>query len=196
MRYLSICLLSVMLLCNGCGLFFQKRITNDNLRSSTEARGIAERAATSQISAERIETEAKAGKKSVLKDLRVGSMSEHSAEDNLARYIRIEEDANLIQELARLNEKSSEQIVRINLGTWYTTGWFKIISACVICFILLFLISYITYLMKSWGLLSYVKNINEGIADGVADMINVNKDIDNDDVNDEINRRIRKNKKR
>ena len=187
-------LLLIFLFSSGCGTLFRKRITNDNLRSSTEARGIAERAASAQISAEQIEEEAELGRKSILRDLKSRSISERSAEENVSRYHRIEEDAAIIQELARLNEKGSEKIVQINLGTWYTTGWFKLLIVFFISFIFLFLISYITYLAKSWGVLSYVKTINEGIADGMADMINVNKDIDNDQVNDEINRRIRRKK--
>lgn len=186
--------LSFLLFSSSCTTFFRKKITNDNLLSSTEATGIRERASESRVRAKQIIIEANEGENRVKKDLAEKSMTLSAGEDHAARYNRIELNADQIANKSRLNERSSKKIVRINTGTWYTTVWFKLLIGFIVVFLLLILISYITYIAKSWGVLSYVKNINEGLADGMATMINVNKDIDNDSVHEEINRRIRKNK--
>lgn len=195
MRFFRIILfLSFLLFLNSCTTFFRKKITHDNLLSSTEAIGIKERASESRARAKQIIIEANEGENQIKKDLAEKSITLSAGENHVARYKRIELNANKIATKSRLNEKSSKKIVQINTGTWYTTIWFKFIIGFIVVFLLLILISYITYIAKSWGVLSYVKNINEGLADGMAAMINVNKNIDNDLVHEEINRRIRKNK--
>jgi len=178
----------------GCTTFFGRRISSDDLRTATEASGSAQRSVSIQVGSNRIQKDALDGGKSILRDLGNGEITDRSARENISRYNRIQNEANLIERLAKLNEKSSEKIVKINVGEWYTTIWFKILIGCIILFIVLLLISYITFILRSWGILSYIRNINEGLADGMADMINVNKNIDNDSVNEEINKRIRKRK--
>jgi hypothetical protein len=179
----------LLLFSNGC--IFRRKVTHDNLRSSTEAQGISSRSESISTSARTLELEAAQGRLEVGRDLRTGDISPSSASSNSSRYERMGREAKLIERLAELNRKSSGRIVDINTGTWYTTWTFKLIIGCIIGIVILFLISYITFILRSWGVLSYIRNMNEGIADGMADMINTNEKINNYDTHDEIHRRIK-----
>lgn len=180
---------------SGCAIF-QKKYTPENIRSSTEATAIAERASSIGGSAERIAEDSEAGHAEIEDALAENEVDPDVGENQLARYSRISNEAELIDRLSGLNERSGERIIRVNMGSWHTSWWFKLIIGVIVVCVILFVLLAITAVAKQWGFIGYVRNVNEAMADGIADLLDKNDRIDNDFVPEELNRRIRQRKRR
>lgn len=192
MRKLSnILVLSMLLVAiSGCKTLFDKKITSKDINNTREAAQIEERASAIRESAFNIRMEAGQGAEALRQDIEGGLFSEKDATPRVERWGRIDAEGKLIEELSTLNQKSGSKIVKISVGTWHTTIWFR----AVIAFIILALITIaglvVTYLAKQWGFIGYVRRANEAIQDSIAMSIDHNPNIDNYHVDEDTHRRI------
>jgi len=192
-KLIYLVLLMSMMMTSGCATFFKKDISNDNLKSTREAAGIKERALTSGNNAVQIRQESRNAVKELDVEVKQGLIDEYMAKYKKERWMRVDENAKIIERLASMNADGGSRIININSGDWYATWWFKGLMILLGIIILSVIAGYITYMAKAWGVINYVKYANEGLAEGVAALVDRNPDIDNDSIShEELRNRLSK----
>jgi hypothetical protein len=180
----------------GCSTLFERKIRSSDVKNTKEASEIKQRASSINSSAEQIRTEVDEAEKEIKSDIVEGRISQKTATPKLQRWQRVDNEAELIEQLSKLNEKSGGKIVSFSMGTWHTTWWFKSIAGFLVFMFILIVSLVATYVAKQWGVISYVRTTNEALADGVAAILDKDPDIDNYSLDEDMHKRIRKNRQK
>lgn len=157
-------LLVTLVFSPGCALFRWGGVTREQAQSSVHAAGIQQAAQDNAERARQIQDRADEAQKELRRDVSEGILPAGRAQIKSSRWTEVDEDARAIEANATVNSKRSYHIMQLNDGKIELTWWGKVLIFSFIGLLLLGIVSYVTFILKQWGILSVIRVATEGTA--------------------------------
>lgn len=161
-------LLLTVLLTPGCALFRWGGVSRSQAKSSTHAAGIQQASHDNAERARQIQKRADDAQRELRRDVHDGVLPEANASAKSTRWNDVREDAEAIENNASVNAKRSYHIMQLNDGKLELSWWGKVLIYGFLALLLLGLVSYVTFILKQWGILSVIRVVTEGTAGLIA----------------------------
>jgi len=167
-RIMTSLLLLTLILTPGCSMFRWGSVSREQAKSSTHAAGIQQASRDNAERARQIQDRADKAQKELKRDVRDGVLPEHNAKAKSTRWTEVRADAEAIEDNATINSNRSYHIMKINDGKIELSWWGKVLIYGFLALLLLGIVSYVTFILKQWGILSVIRVATEGTAGLVA----------------------------